>query len=98
EKTELAQAAMTQTFLHWGFHAWAIYAVVGLSVAYAIHRKGRPVSIRWALEPLLGDRVKGGLGNAIDVIAIVGTLFGVATSLGLGVQQISSGLETLGVV
>ncbi|WP_241990690.1 BCCT family transporter [Cryobacterium gelidum] len=95
---ELAAAAMSQTFLHWGFHAWAIYAVVGLALAYSIHRKGRPVSIRWALEPLLGDRVNGRLGDAIDVIAIVGTLFGVATSLGLGVKQIAAGLSYLGVV
>ncbi|TFD79713.1 BCCT family transporter [Cryobacterium psychrophilum] len=95
---ELAAAAMNQTFLHWGFHAWAIYAVVGLGLAYSIHRKGRPVSIRWALEPLLGDRVRGRLGDAIDVIAIVGTLFGVATSLGLGVKQIAAGLSHLGVV
>lgn len=93
---ELANAAMTQTYLHWGFHAWAIYAVVGLSLAYAIHRKGRPVSIRWALEPLLGDRVKGRAGDVIDIIAIVGTVFGVATSLGLGVQQIAAGLVHLG--
>ena len=95
---ELAASAMSQTFLHWGFHAWAIYAVVGLALAYSIHRKGRPVSIRWALEPLLGDRVNGRLGDAIDVIAIVGTLFGVATSLGLGVKQIAAGLSYLGVV
>lgn len=94
---DLAQAAMTQTYLHWGFHAWAIYAVVGLSLAYAIHRKGRPVSIRWALEPLLGNRVRGRAGDVIDIIAIVGTVFGVATSLGLGVQQIAAGLVQLGV-
>ncbi|WP_309124243.1 BCCT family transporter [Arthrobacter sp.] len=93
---DLANAAMTQTYLHWGFHAWAIYAVVGLSLAYAIHRKGRPVSIRWALEPLLGNRVRGRVGDVIDIIAIVGTVFGVATSLGLGVQQISAGLVQLG--
>jgi choline/glycine/proline betaine transport protein len=99
DSADLASAAMSQTFLHWGFHAWAIYAVVGLSLAYSIHRKGRPVSIRWALEPLLGTRrVQGRLGDAIDVIAIVGTLFGVATSLGLGVQQIAAGLSYLGVV
>ncbi|GAA4419749.1 BCCT family transporter [Georgenia halophila] len=93
-----AEAAISQTFLHWGFHAWAIYAVVGLAVAYAIHRKGRPVSIRWALEPLLGDRVKGWIGDVIDVVAVVGTLFGVATSLGLGVQQISAGLNYLNLI
>lgn len=93
-----ARGAMDVTFLHWGFHAWAIYVVVGLAIAYAVHRKGRPVSIRWALEPLLGRRVDGAWGDAIDVIAIVGTLFGVATSLGFGVTQVGAGLSYLGVV
>lgn len=92
----LAQQAITQSYIHWGVHAWAIYVVAGLGIAYAVHRKGRPVSIRWALEPLLGDRVKGGLGHAIDVVAVVGTIFGVATSLGLGVSQIGAGFEFLG--
>ncbi len=96
DQAEMARSAMAQTFLHWGFHAWAIYVVVGLALAYAVHRKGRPVSIRWALEPLLGDRVKGWIGDVIDVIAIVGTVAGVATSLGLGVQQISAGLVSIG--
>ncbi|MDQ1054924.1 choline/glycine/proline betaine transport protein [Arthrobacter sp. SORGH_AS 212] len=92
--TVLAQQALTQTYLHWGLHAWAIYVVVGVSIAYAVHRKNRPISIRWTLEPLLGrKRVAGGWGNLIDVVALVGTLFGVATSLGLGVLQISAGLE-----
>jgi choline/glycine/proline betaine transport protein len=91
-----SEAAMVQTFLHWGIHPWAIYIVVGLAVAYAVHRKGRPVSIRWALEPVFGDRVKGVWGDVIDVIAVVGTLFGVATSLGLGVMQIAGGLDFLG--
>ncbi|PPF56284.1 choline transporter [Clavibacter michiganensis] len=95
-ESELAQQAMVQTFLHWGLHAWAIYVVLGLALAYAIHRRGRPVSIRWALEPLLGKRVRGGWGNVIDIIALVGTLFGVATSLGLGVIQIGAGLESAG--
>ncbi|MFZ3454754.1 BCCT family transporter [Arthrobacter sp. 7Tela_A1] len=91
---QLAQQALTQTYLHWGLHAWAIYVVVGVSIAYAVHRRGRPISIRWTLEPLLGKRrVAGGWGNLIDVVALVGTLFGVATSLGLGVLQISAGLE-----
>ncbi len=93
-----ARAAFDTTFLHWGLHAWAIYIVVGLAVAYAVHRKGRSVSIRWILEPLFGDRVKGRLGDAIDVVAIVGTLFGVATSLGFGVSQFTAGLEFLGVI
>jgi choline/glycine/proline betaine transport protein len=91
---ELAQEALTQTYLHWGLHAWAIYVVVGVSIAYAVHRRNRPISIRWTLEPLLGrKRVAGAWGNLIDVVALVGTLFGVATSLGLGVLQISAGLE-----
>ena len=93
----IAQAAMNRTFLHWGLHAWAIYVVVGLAIAYAVHRKGRPVSIRWALEPVLGDRVHGWLGNLVDVVAIVGTIFGVATSLGFGVAQVAGGLEFLGI-
>nr|WP_179519357.1 BCCT family transporter [Nocardioides perillae] len=93
-----ARAAMDVTFLHWGLHAWAIYVVVGLAIAYAVHRKGRPVSIRWALEPLLGKRVDGFWGDAIDVVAIVGTLFGVATSLGFGVTQVAAGLGYLDVV
>ncbi|SFN83267.1 BCCT family transporter [Mycetocola miduiensis] len=95
---QLASQALSQTYLHWGVHAWSIYVVIGLALAYAIHRKGRSVSIRWALEPLLGKRVRGGWGNLIDVIALVGTLFGVATSLGLGVVQISAGLESAGII
>lgn len=95
---EGAGMSMAQTFVHWGLHPWAIYAVIGLALAYAIHRRGRPVSIRWALEPLLGDRVKGWAGDIIDILAILGTVFGVATSLGLGVQQIAAGLDAIGLV
>ncbi|EIE97120.1 BCCT family transporter [Saccharomonospora glauca] len=95
---EGAQGAIVQTFLHWGLHPWAIYVVVGVAIAYAIHRKKRPVSIRYALESLIGKRVHGWLGDVIDIAAIVGTLFGVATSLGLGVIQIGAGLDFLDVV
>ncbi|WP_422647363.1 BCCT family transporter [Actinoalloteichus caeruleus] len=94
---QVGQQSLVQTFLHWGLHPWAIYVVVGLAIAYAVHRKGRPVSIRWALEPLLGDRVKGRWGDVIDTIAVVGTLFGVATSLGFGVLQIAAGLDFVGI-
>jgi choline/glycine/proline betaine transport protein len=93
---QLAQLALSQTYLHWGVHAWSMYVVIGLALAYAIHRRKRPISIRWTLEPLLGKRVEGGWGHAIDVVALVGTLFGVATSLGLGVLQISAGLRAAG--
>ncbi|SEJ63064.1 BCCT family transporter [Demequina mangrovi] len=95
--SQLAQSAMSQTFLHWGLHAWSIYIIVGLAIAYAVHRRGRPVSIRWALEPLLGKHVQGAWGNVIDVTAVLGTLFGIATSLGLGVLQISAGLSSAGI-
>lgn len=94
---ELAQQAMTQTYLHWGLSAWAIYVVVGVAIAYSVHRKGHPVSIRWALEPILGRRARGPIGDAVDVAAVVGTVFGVATSLGLGVLQITAGLEHTGI-
>ncbi len=97
-ESELQGMAMAQTFVHWGLHPWSVYAVVGLSVAYAVHRRGRPVSIRWALEPIFGDRVKGWIGDVIDILAIFGTVFGVATSLGLGVQQISTGMQSIGIV
>nr|WP_036319970.1 BCCT family transporter [Microbacterium indicum] len=90
--------AMAQTFVHWGLHPWAIYATIGLGIAFAIHRRGRPVSIRWALEPLFGSAVKGWTGDVIDILAIFGTVFGVATSLGLGVNQISAGIEAIGIV
>ncbi|WP_019180311.1 BCCT family transporter [Microbacterium yannicii] len=97
EPPQLAQQALTQTYLHWGVTAWSIYVIVGLSLAYAIHRRGRPISIRWTLEPVLGrKRVEGPWGHAIDVVALAGTVFGVATSLGLGVLQISAGLESAG--
>ncbi|MFC0313399.1 BCCT family transporter [Gordonia phosphorivorans] len=98
DPTENAGLSMAQTFVHWGLHPWAIYAVIGLALAYAVHRRGRPVSIRWALEPLFGDRVKGRVGDIIDILAILGTVFGVATSLGLGVQQIAAGLDAIGLV
>ena len=97
-ESQVALLAMAQTFVHWGLHPWACYAVIGLALAYAIHRRGRPVSIRWALEPIFGERVKGWIGDLIDVLAVFGTLFGIATSLGLGVQQISSGMMAMGVV
>ena len=93
-----AQEAMTTSFLHWGLSAWAVYIVVGLAIAYTVHRKGRKVSLRWALEPLFGRRVRGWLGDVVDVFAIVGTLFGVAASLGFGASQFSSGLDYLGII
>ncbi|RVW00236.1 BCCT family transporter [Rhodococcus xishaensis] len=92
-----ANQAMQLTLFHWGLHAWAIYVVVGLGLAYMTYRRRRPLSIRWLLEPLLGrKRIEGPIGHTIDVVAVVGTVFGIATSLGFGVQQISAGFEYLG--
>nr|WP_051757404.1 BCCT family transporter [Prauserella rugosa] len=93
-----AHDSILQALLHWGLHPWAIYVVVGVAVAYAIHRKKRPVSIRWALEGVLGRKVKGWIGDVIDIAAICGTLFGVATSLGLGVMQVAAGLSFMDVI
>lgn len=87
--------AMSVTFFHWGIHAWAIYAVVGLSLAYFGYRYNLPLTIRSGLYPLLKERINGPIGHAVDIFAIVGTMFGIATSLGLGVSQINSGLNYL---
>lgn len=87
------QEALALSFLHWGFHPWACYALVGLCLAYFGFRKKLPFSLRSAFYPLLGERIKGAWGHAIDTFAIVSTLFGVATSLGLGAMQINAGLR-----
>jgi len=93
---EAARLAMRTTFFHWGLHAWAIYIIVGLSLAYFAYRHNLPLTIRSTLYPLLGDRINGWFGHLVEIMAVFGTIFGVATSLGLGVVQISAGLEYLG--
>lgn len=90
-----AKNAVPLTFFHWGLHAWAIYVVLGLAIAYFSFRKGLPLAIRSVLHPLLGDRVFGWPGHLVDIIAVIGTLFGLATSLGLGAMQVNSGLNFL---
>ncbi|GGF83823.1 transporter [Azorhizobium oxalatiphilum] len=87
--------AMAVTFFHWGIHAWAIYAVVGLSLAYFGYRYNLPLTIRSGLYPLLKDRIHGPIGHAVDIFAVVSTIFGLATSMGLGVLQINAGLNYL---
>ncbi|GAB2454661.1 BCCT family transporter [Nocardioides hungaricus] len=93
---EAVQNAMGTTLFHWTLHPWAIYAVVGLAIAYGVYRKGRLQLISAAFEPLIGARAQGGWGKVIDMLAIFATLFGSAASLGLGALQISSGLEIVG--
>ncbi len=90
-----AREAMRLTFFHWGLHAWSIYAIVALILAYFSHRQGLPLTLRSALYPLIGERIHGRWGTAVDVFAILGTTCGIATSLGLGVIQINSGLNHL---
>jgi choline/glycine/proline betaine transport protein len=92
---EAAKEAMKFTFLHWGFHAWAVYALVGLSLAYFSYSRGLPLTIRSIFYPYLGDKIYGKIGDAIDIFAVLATLFGLATSLGMGVQQIAAGLHHL---
>lgn len=92
---EAAQAAFEFTFLHWGIHAWAIYAMVGLSLAFFTFNRKLPLSIRSVFYPLIGDRVHGWIGDVIDIVAVIATLFGLATSLGFGVQQVAAGLHHL---
>ncbi|MDT5075085.1 MAG: hypothetical protein QOH82_4405 [Mycobacterium sp.] len=91
--SEAMQTAMATTLFHWTLHPWAIYAVVGLAIAYGVYRKGRLQLISAAFEPLIGDRANGPLGKVIDMLAIFATLFGSAASLGLGALQIRSGLD-----
>jgi glycine betaine transporter len=90
-----AQVAMEYSYFHWAFHPWAIYAVMGLALAYFVFRKGMPNLISTAFYPLLGDRVYGPIGKTIDILAIFATLFGSATSLGLGALQINQGLNAI---
>jgi glycine betaine transporter len=92
---EAAQVAMEYSYFHWAFHPWAIYAIMGLALAYFCFRKGMPNLISTAFYPLLGDRVYGPIGKTIDILAIFATLFGSATSLGLGALQINQGLEAM---
>ncbi|MDH4871486.1 choline BCCT transporter BetT [Pseudomonas sp. BN515] len=90
-----AKEAMKLTFFHWGLHAWAIYAIVALILAFFCFRHDLPLTLRSALYPLIGERIHGPIGHAVDIFAILGTVFGVATSLGYGVLQINSGLNHL---
>ena len=90
-----AKEAMQIAYFHWGFHIWGIYALAGLVLAYFAYRHGLPLTMRSALYPLIGERIHGPIGHTVDVVAILGTLFGVATTLGLSAQQINTGIHHL---
>ncbi|WP_442489432.1 BCCT family transporter [Halomonas litopenaei] len=92
---ERAIDALRVTVFHWGLHGWAIYVIVGMSLAYFAYRKGLPLALRSALYPFIGDRIFGPAGHLFDIFGVLGCVFGVATSLGLGVSQMGVGLEKL---
>ncbi|MEH0155921.1 BCCT family transporter [Limibacter armeniacum] len=92
---EAYSEGMKYVFLHWGFHAWAVYALVGMALAYFTFNRKLPLAIRSVFYPILGERIHGRIGDVIDVLAVVATLFGLASSLGLGVQQVGAGMEYL---
>ncbi|WP_163575898.1 BCCT family transporter [Halomonas faecis] len=91
--SDAARVAMRLTYFHWGLNGWAIFSFVALVLAYFSYRWNLPLTIRSALKPLFGKRTDGLLGDAVDVLAVFGTVFGIATTLGLGVQQMNAGLE-----
>jgi len=93
---EAVRPAYVYTFLHWGFAAWATYALVGLAIGYVSYRRGLPLTIRSALVPLFGERMSGTAGHVVDVVAVVATILGVAVTVGLGVEQFVAGLYRVG--
>lgn len=95
ETVGAAKEAMQIAFFHWGFHIWAIYGLVGLTLAYFSFRHNLPLSMRSTLYPLIGDRIYGPIGHSVDTFAILGTVFGLATTLGLSVTQINAGIHYL---
>lgn len=90
-----SQGSNASDLFHWGLHAWAIYAIVALILAFFSYRHGLPLTLRSALYPIIGDRIYGPVGHAVDIFAVIGTVFGVATSLGYGVLQVNAGLNHL---
>ncbi|MGF1718078.1 BCCT family transporter [Photobacterium chitinilyticum] len=90
---EAAKVALGATMFHWGLHPWAMYAIVALSLAFFAYNKGLPLSMRSIFYPILGDRTWGWFGHIIDILSVIATLFGLATSLGLGAQQAASGIS-----
>ncbi|QEM82778.1 choline BCCT transporter BetT [Halomonas binhaiensis] len=95
ESQEALRQAIPQTFLHWGLTGWGMYVLMGMALAYFSYRHRLPLAIRSALYPLLGKRIYGPIGNAVDITAVISTVFGIATSLGIGVMQLNYGLTFL---
>ncbi|MEX1215532.1 choline BCCT transporter BetT [Saccharospirillum sp.] len=93
ETVEAARRAMEITFLHWGLSGWGVYTLVGMSLAFFSYRHGLPLTIRSTLYPIFGKRINGSIGHAVDAAAVLGTVFGIATSLGIGIIQLNFGLN-----
>ena len=93
---EAARQGIVWTLFHYGVTGWAMYALMGAAFAYFAYRRNMPLSIRSLLQPILGTRIKGWLGDTVDVAAVLGTVFGIATSLGIGVVQLNYGLYQIG--
>jgi len=94
-KIESAREAMKITYFHWGLHAWALYSILAITLSYYSFRKNLPLLPRSAFYPFIGDRIYGPIGHTIDSFCIIGTMFGVATTLGFGVTQVNAGLSYL---
>ncbi|APX92329.1 choline transporter [Halomonas sp. 1513] len=92
---DAARVAMRLTYFHWGLNGWAIFSFVALVLAYFAYRRNLPLTVRSGLEPILGKRTHGILGDMVDLLAVFGTVFGIATTLGLGVQQMNAGLDAV---
>ncbi|MDO5048877.1 MAG: choline BCCT transporter BetT [Actinomycetaceae bacterium] len=92
---EAARQSTVWTLFHYGITGWAMYALMGIALGYFAYRRGLPLAVRSALSPIFGDKLKGGLGHAVDGAAVLGTIFGVATTLGIGVVQLNVGLDIL---
>ncbi len=90
---QAARHAMELTYLHWGLSGWGVYTLVGMSLAFFSYRHGMPLNIRSSLFPLFGNRIHGVIGHAVDIAAVLGTVFGIATSLGIGIIQLNFGLK-----
>ena len=95
ESVEAAQEAMGFTLYHFGLHTWTIFTLPALAFGYFVYRKGLPFRVSSIFYPFIGERIYGGIGRAIDIFAVLGTLFGVAVTVGLGTMQMNSGLNTL---
>ena len=95
DRSEAANTALRLAYFHWGFNGWAVFSLVALILAYFSFRRGLPLTMRSAFYPLIGRNIHGPWGDAIDILAVFATVFGIATTLGLGIQQLNAGLDEL---